>query len=169
MIGNKFYLNKKFFIFVFVFSFLFFSPAFAKEFKFDFQPTGSPIEIGFIEINKNTLYSSLIGYGWDTSPANDADRATGSDLERDFVYDSTDREFKVDLPNGKYNVTVLLGDKGAFAHDNMDVSAETVLKLSGVNTATGEVKQLSFTVDLSDGQLNILFQDVGGADPNWVS
>jgi len=172
MVEKKFSLRKKFFLFLSLIFLFFVSTASAVEYKFDFQPPGSPVQAGFIEINKNTMYAASSGYGWDASygpPANDLDRAIGSDLERDFIYDSLNREFDVDLPNGKYDVTVYLGDKDAYAHDDMNVYAETVLKLSGVDTAANEVKELMFTIGLSGGQLNLIYQDAGGADPNWVS
>jgi len=162
------------FIILFVLSFVLAAEAVsAVEFKFDFQPSGSPVQDGFIEINKDDLYAVSPGYGWDTglgSPANDFDRAIGGDLERDFIYDSADRQFNVDLPNGKYDVTVYLGDKGAFAHDDVFIDAEAgSWDLSDVDTTAGEVKVLTFGITVSDGQLNILFRDNGGADPNWVS
>jgi len=159
------------FVIIATFFLLFLPKALAVEFKFDFQPSGSPVQAGFIEINKDDLYALVPGYGWSSAVDNDGDRGGAyTDLERDFVYDNDDRMFNVNLPNGDYTVTVYLGDKGAFAHDDMYVDAEGgPWDLSDVDTAAGEVKILSFDITVSDGQLNILFRDNGGADVNWVS
>jgi hypothetical protein len=50
----------------------------------------------------------------------------------------------------------------------MDVYAEGVLKLDDVTVEAGQFKVLSFTVALSDGELNIRFHDDGGTDENWI-
>jgi hypothetical protein len=135
--------------------------------KFDFGTATSPVETDFINVTKNTVYPAN-GYGWTTAVDNDYDRGIGNDLERDFVYDNDNRTFNIDLPNDDYLVTVLLGDKGSYSHDNMNVYAEDVLKLYNVTTAAGEVKWLNFTITVTDGQLNITFNDGGGTDSNWV-
>jgi hypothetical protein len=140
---------------------------FEEYLKFDFQIPSSPVEPGFINITKDMLYNSSVGYGWTSSPSGDRDRGIGSALERDFIFDSINRTFNIDLSNGDYFVTVFLGDM-SYAHDDVDVYAEGILKLDDVNTSAGEIKRLSFLVPVSDGQLNILFNDSGGSDPNWV-
>jgi hypothetical protein len=136
-----------------------------KEYKkFDFQPANGQLEENYTNITRTMLYNSSIGYGWLTSPADDRDRGSGSypeNLTRDFIFDSADRTFIVDLPNGKYIVTVLLGDM-SYAHDLMNVYANSQLKLSGVNTSAGQIKWLDFFVSVDNSQLNITFNDTGG-------
>jgi hypothetical protein len=140
---------------------------FEEYLKFDFQIPYSPVELGFINITKDMIYNSSVGYGWTSSPSGDRDRGIGSALERDLIFDSINRTFNIDLSNGDYFVTVFLGDM-SYAHDDVDVYAEGILKLDDVNTSAGEIKRLSFLVPVSDGQLNVLFNDSGGSDPNWV-
>ncbi|MBD3155822.1 MAG: hypothetical protein GF368_04150 [Candidatus Aenigmarchaeota archaeon] len=136
--------------------------------KFDFQPDTSPVESGFIKITKSTLYIPSLGYGWSNSPFGSRDRNIGSDLERDLIFGPNNREFKVDLPNGDYIVTVLLGDL-SYSHDNMDVFAEGDLKLDDISTSSGQIEWLDFFVNVNDATLNMEFSDDGGIDPNWVS
>ena len=140
---------------------------FEEYLKFDFQIPSSPVEAGFINITKDMIYNSSVGYGWTNSPSGDRDREIGSALERDLIFDSVNRTFNIDLPNGEYFVTVFLGDM-SYAHDDVDVYAEGILKLDDVNISAGEIKRLSFLLPVSDGQLNVLFNDSEGSDPNWV-
>jgi hypothetical protein len=136
-----------------------------EKYKFDFQPAGSPVEENYTMITRTMLYNSSTGYGWLASPIDDRDRGSGSypeNLTRDFIFDSVNRTFIVDLPNGNYIVTVLLGDM-SYAHDLMNVYANDQLKLSGVNTSAGEIKWLDFFVPIDNGQLNITFSDTGGS------
>jgi len=136
--------------------------------KYDFGIPASPVEVGFINVTNYTSYNPSLGYGWDTNPLDGRDRGSGTDLTRDFIFDTDDREFKVDLPNGMYYLTVYLGDM-SYAHDNMDVTAEGTVLADNENTVAGEVKPFSSFVTVSDGQLNVLFHDDGGSNPHWTS
>jgi fibronectin type 3 domain-containing protein len=118
-------------------------------------------------VTPSTTYSALTGYGWDTSSGLDArDRLAPDNLRSDFVYSSSDNTFKVDLPNGQYLVTIIVGDQ-SFSHDNINIYAEGILEAT-VSTNAGEFKQITFVVLISDGQLDVLLQDAGGSDANWV-
>lgn len=133
-------------------------------YQFDFGTSTSPTETNFIKITRDMIYSA--DYGWMTNPSDDRDRGTGSDLERDFIFDSANRTFSIKA-DGDYIVTVLLGDK-SYAHDNMNVYAEGVWKLKNINTAAGEIKRLNFSTTVTDNKLDIMFNDGGGTDPYWI-
>jgi hypothetical protein len=64
-------------------------------------------------------------------------------------------------------VTVIIGDQ-SYLHDSIDIYAEGVLKANNVYAAAGTFMEVTFTVTVSDGQLNLLFHDDGGTDANWV-
>jgi len=134
---------------------------------FDFQPRGAPIMAGYIEVNPATIYDVQIGYGWITAPGAARDRVAGTDQTRDFIFDSAERVFKINLANGWYMISVSLGDM-TVRHDQMSVLANEVLKIEKVTTAGGEVRLFDFEVTVTDGVLDIMFQDVGGSDANWV-
>ena len=49
----------------------------------------------------------------------------------------------------------------------MEVAAEGITRLSGINTNAGEFKQLGFNVQVTDGTLDLTFSDAGGVD-GWL-
>src|SRR2546430_9578762 len=71
-------------------------------------------------------------------------------------------------PGGTYNLRIYLGDAAAL-HDNMKVTAEGGATQT-VTTAAGTFQAITLVgVDAdSNGILTITFQDLGGADPNFV-
>jgi fibronectin type 3 domain-containing protein len=136
--------------------------------RFDFGTVSSPLESGYASVTESSLYSAAVGYGWDSSVGlNSRDRGSPDNLRRDFVFSSSDHTFSVDLSNGVYNVTLIVGDL-SFDHNKIDVYAEGVLKVNDLTVPKGTFTVVSFTVTVSDGQLNIGFHDDGGVDPNWV-
>lgn len=133
---------------------------------FDDDDAGVETEPGFTSFIISPY--SQGGYGWDnTANIDDRKRTSGTALKKDLHFSSQDRTFKIDLPNGTYNVTLYIGDM-QYPHDKMDISVEGVLVLDDISSAAGEVKELSFSTTVSDGTLDILFHDDGGTDPNWV-
>jgi hypothetical protein len=120
---------------------------------YDFGTASSPLEPGYIRISH---YKSR-------------DReAPDNNLRRDLIFDSSDATFVPwDIPNGNYLVTVTIGDQ-QYRHDNIDVYAEGALKLNDVTVEAGQFTVQTFTVTLSDGELNIRFHDDGGTDENWI-
>ena len=73
----------------------------------------------------------------------------------------------VTLTNGVWAGTLVMGDQTT-AHDNMMVWAQGQLIGNGINTVAGGQTNLSFQVDVTDGQLNLQFDDAGGSDPSWL-
>jgi fibronectin type 3 domain-containing protein len=135
---------------------------------FDLGTGASPVESGYTAVSDSTLYSALAGYGWaSTAGLGARDRGVPDELRRDLVFASVDRAFSVDMANGEYEVTLLVGDQ-SYVHDLIDVYAEGFLEANDVSAAAGTFSEVVFTVTVSDGQLNLLFHDDGGADANWV-
>lgn len=83
------------------------------------------------------------------------------------MFSDTDHTFNVDLANGQYKVTLIIGDN-SYGHDLIDVYAEGVLQVNHLTVNAGTFSGQVFTVTVSDGQLNISFHDAGGSDSNWV-
>jgi subtilisin family serine protease len=137
---------------------------------FDFGTSGSPVEAGYIKVTNVTAYSASTGYGW-SSPDNlwTRDRAAPDDLRRDFVCGNLTEgsTFNVDLADGHYLVTVVIGDQGSM-HDDIDVYAEGVVVVNDLATLAGSFQEVTFATTITDGQLNLRIVDDGGADPNWV-
>jgi fibronectin type 3 domain-containing protein len=94
------------------------------------------------------------------------DRGTSDALRRDFTF-TPDGTFVLDVPNGSYNLVVVVGD-ATTAHDQMGFFAEGVLK-ANLSTAAGQfLEQSLYGVSVRDGQLTLRFDDLGGVDPNVV-
>jgi fibronectin type 3 domain-containing protein len=136
--------------------------------QFDFGSAGSPVESGYVQVTESTAYSAVSGYGWESTVGLDSrDRGAPDNLERDFVFSSTNHTFNVDLANGQYKVTLTIGDND-YTHDVIDVYAEDVLQVNHLTVNAGTFATQVFTVAVGDGQLNIGFNDAGGPDLNWV-
>ena len=85
--------------------------------KFDFGTKISPVQAGYTRVAENTLYSPATGYGWGNSSVSSRDRGDvgtpgGAErmLERDFCIPGAGNGFYVDIPDGKYRVTMIVGD-----------------------------------------------------------
>ena len=120
-------------------------------------------------MNPASTYIASAGYGWQTGRVRSADRAPsrfgGTDLTRDNNW-FTSAVFAVDVPLGSYEVTVIMGDQ-AYAYDEMGVFLEGG-QVATVTSVAGESVSSTHTVEVSDGQLNVGFEDLGGAGPNVV-
>ena len=135
---------------------------------FDLGTPSSPVEPGYIGVNETTLYDTSLGYGWVNAPGLDSrDRGSPDDLRRDFVCSRNDATFNVDVPDGDYTVTLIVGD-GAYTQDMIDVYAEGVLVINDLTAQKGTFQEVSFTVTVIDGQLNLTFHNDGGISTNWV-
>lgn len=129
------------------------SPVGFSQRYFDFGPDGSPLAFRFTPVSDLTTYSAGQGYGWLLgAPLQAIDRGVGNALTRDFVQ-GTDANFAVDVPAGNYAVTVVMGDS-VRAITNVKITLEGAL-VDTVNATAGQVKVLSYTTQVSDGQLNI--------------
>ena len=58
-----------------------------------------------------------------------------------------------------------LGDTGPYLHDDMGIFLQGT-QVDEVATAAGQVVSKSYTVNVVNGQLDLLLKDLGGVDPN---
>ena len=135
------------------------------EAYFDFGTTGSPIANGYTRVAHNTTYSAGLGHGWTSGSIDSRDRGSyyGDDLERDFNHTALGT-FVVDVPAGPaiYTVTVTLGD-GLALRDDMGIILEGAL-VDSVTAAAGQYEVRTYTVTVSDGQLTLTVDDLGGSN-----
>ena len=125
------------------------------SFKFDFG--SGKTAPGYIQITPESKFSYQIGYGFDqNSVVGSIDRG-GNPLTGDFITSKKPFYFSVKLPDGNYDVKLLLGDaKG--------ISATTVrtecrrLMLENIRTVKGKIRTESFTVHVKDS----LIRDANG-------
>ena len=132
---------------------------------FDFGTAASPLAAGYTKVTHATTYSAAQGFGWTSGTIGSRDRTTGSDLTRDFNFTHTGT-FAVDVPDGRYRVTLTMGDATA-GHGQMAVFLENGL-VATVSTAGSEFETLAFDVAVTDGQLTVWLNDTGGSDLNVV-
>ena len=115
--------------------------------KFDFGTATSPVQTGYTRVSPNTLYSPSTGYGWGKTGADSRDRgATGTgsgeeDLERDFCLVNAGNAFYVDIPNGKYRITLLVGD--STAKSGVTVRADGIPIVPSMGAGAGKWSRVS--------------------------
>jgi len=141
--------------------------------RFDFGISGSPVQPDFLPVIPQTTYSATRGYGWTTRVAG-ANRQDPnmSALRTDLNY-AKDATFRVDLPDGNYSVRVYHSNPKyhgvtTYIADNFRVYAEGAVQYTIANIPAGTTDIRTFTVTVTDGALDIRFQDFGGWDGNFV-
>src|SRR5690606_24155979 len=70
--------------------------------------------------------------------------------------------FAVDVPTGVYDVTLTLGD-GLAIRDEMGIFLEGT-HVDTVTAAAGEYETRTFTITVTDGQVTLALEDLGGAN-----
>ena len=131
------------------------------SFKFDFGTTLTAK--GFIAVTPETIYSNQTGYGF--APGSDvvAVNRGGDLLSGDFITSVKPFFFSVKLPEGNYDIKILLGD-------SKGISATTVraecrrLMLENIRTTKGKIITKKFTVHVKDS----LIRDKEGTVVNKV-
>lgn len=135
------------------------------EARFDFGTTSSPLLSGWTRVAESTDYSAAQGFGWTDGTIHSRDRgfSYGTELERDFNFTELGT-FAVDVKPEPtiYTVTLTMGD-GLAARDDMGVILEGAL-VDTVTAAANQYEVRTFTVTVTDGQLTLTLDDLGG-DP----
>lgn len=174
---------------------LFAIPASARDvgLRFDMGTPDSPLKEGYVRATPGDVYTPSKGWGFRTRPARAFDRPksrfneewyrkfwgpsiTGrepyygepvDDLWRDGVSDAKDIVFRAKVPNGVYDVAVILGDE-EWTRLDMNVAAEDSVVLRDVRTwiywgAYPAHRRLVFRTAVRDGVLDLRFF-TGGRD-----
>jgi fibronectin type 3 domain-containing protein/pimeloyl-ACP methyl ester carboxylesterase len=144
------------------------APPLPTEAAFDFGTSSSPVETGYAQVTTSTAYSASLGYGWSSTAGLDSrDRGAPDSVRRDLVFSPAEKTFDVDVANGDYLVTLIIGDQN-FMHDQINGYVEDALVISHLTALAGSFQEVCFRATITDGQLNLRIVDDGGADPNWV-
>lgn len=118
------------------------------SFKFDFG--GSSAAPGYLPVTSKSSYTDATGFGFtNNSEVKEVCRGIKKNSSSDYITASKPFYFSVKLPEGNYDVKLILGDvKGTSA---TTVRAECRrLFLQNVRTKNGEIKTASFTVHVKD-------------------
>lgn len=125
-------------------------------YRFDFQPAGAPLGAGFVEVTRATAYTPERGYGIVTdSVSNMLDRNRGGTdpVGGDFIaYFNGSYQFLADIPNGEYDVEVIVGELGGSATTNVAIEGVAL----GTINASGAITRREFPgVVVADGQFTL--------------
>ena len=117
----------------------------AQPMKFDFGTTNTIA--GFTAVNPTDVFTPEKGYGFDLGFTPRAEDRGGNPVKGDFVTGEGGFYFSVALPQGNYDITLLLGDPAGTS--NTTVKAES-RRLMLENVATTDKQQMSrkFTVNV---------------------
>ncbi|HXG12418.1 MAG TPA: PKD domain-containing protein, partial [Gemmataceae bacterium] len=130
---------------------------------FDFGTDTSPVADGAVGVPL-VKYSSARGYGWKSLPGLTAvDRLTSDPLTCDF-HRGRNGTFVVDLPNGSYQVTAILGDPFSLL-DRVNLTVEGQMVAARLFANVGGTVRATFQADVTDGRLDLQIADKGGSNP----
>ncbi len=114
---------------------------------------------GYTQVTEATQFSTTTGFGWQSGTLGSRDRGIppGTNaLNRDFDF-TADGTFAVNLPNGSYSVTVMMGD-GSYAHGPSAIYLEGG-QVDTVTTAVARFQSRTYAVTVTGGQLDLRLKD----------
>ena len=159
------------------------------RFRFDFGPAGSDVQQGYLGVTPDSAYSTALGYGFIKRPS-EAETITETDTvfdtnrmqlwrvidgmvdldarTRDYVAGNS-FDFRVDLPDGVYDVVATVGHRTALHHlrilangvrvaDGLSVFTYNYADRGGRNEQLiGGVYRVSLATNVQDGKLFLSF------------
>ncbi len=131
------------------FSFLLLSAlSHAQSFRFDFGP--GKVAQGYTAVLPDTKYSVEKGYGFEFSSGLIGRSNGGNDALRDgYITSDKPFYFSVKLPEGNYNVKVILGDKNGTSVTTIKAECRRLM-IEKAETAKGQFSTQEFTVHVRD-------------------
>jgi lysophospholipase L1-like esterase len=123
----------------------------ATRFRFDFGPGN--VEPGYTQVVPATIYHNDRGYGFDPgSTVMGVDRGGSDALRGDFCTSDRPFLFSIDLPEGNYNVRVILGDREGESATTVKAESRRLM-LERVKTRRGEFASRTFTVNVRNSRI----------------
>lgn len=122
-----------------------------RTFRFDFG--NGRVKPGFVKVLPGTVYSPQRGYGIDFGSAVTANTLAGKEALSDgYLAAATPFYFSVKLPEGDYDVKVMLGDD-AGTSDAAIRAENRRMMVNRVTTGKGKHKTVSFTLHIRDSMI----------------
>ena len=122
------------------------------EFKFDFG-SGKTAK-GYTQVSAESYYSKEKGFGFmSNSKVENINHKSKNALTSDFCTSNQPFFFTVDIPEGNYNIKVILGDIEGESTTTVKVENRRLM-LEKVTTAKGEFLTKNFTVNVRNAQIN---------------
>jgi len=119
----------------------------SSSFKFDFG--SGKTTPGYIQIKPDTKFTYQIGYGFDQGSVVESVDRGGNALTGDFITSSKPFYFSVKLPDGNYDVKILLGDTKGISATTIRTECRRLM-LENIRTTKGMISTLTFTVHVKD-------------------
>lgn len=137
----------KFFCFTILFL-LFINDATAQSLKFDLGE-GTPAK-GYIKVTAGTTFNYTRGFGFDQGSVVRSVKRKGNDILRcDHITSDKPFYFSVKIPEGNYDVKIILGDKEGSSATTIRAENRRLF-LQNIRTKKGEIVEKIFTIHVRD-------------------
>jgi lysophospholipase L1-like esterase len=118
------------------------------NFKFDFGT--ATVVPGYAVVTPQTIYTDASGYGFiNTGDVNAIIRNKKNTLTSDFITSSKPFFFSVKIPEGNYDVKIILGDVSGISAITVRAECRRLF-LQNIQTKKNEIKSETFTVHVKD-------------------
>lgn len=131
------------------------------SFKFDFG-TAKAVK-GYTAVTPDTKFSYQTGYGFDQGSVVTAVDNGGNTLTSDYITSKKPFYFSVKLPEGNYDVKLLLGDSKGTSATTVRTECRRLM-LENIRTTKGKITAQTFTVHVRDSMI----RDANGNITNKV-
>jgi lysophospholipase L1-like esterase len=135
------------FYFILITFFALNSKAQQTSFKFDFG-SGKPAP-GYTQITPASKFDYKTGYGFDQNSVVESVDRGGDLLKGDFITSNRPFFFSVMLPDGNYDVKLLLGDSKGTSATVLRTECRRLMRES-IQTVNKEIRAVQFTVHVKD-------------------
>lgn len=149
----------------FLTSVMYHSPKDQKKF-FDFGPADSDVDSSAALVTENTLFNGEFGFESSDGLASVINDQNIHIVLQDDVHGTEPATFKMAMLNGHYTVTVTQGNS-VQTFDELSISANGEMKVSGINIAANESKVSTFDVSVENGLLSISIEDQSATAKSW--
>ncbi len=127
-------------------------PVHSQSYKFDFG--SGKVQEGYTQVLPTTEYSAETGYGFEFSQKLIASSVAGRDeLRNDYITCNAPFYFSVKLPEGSYNVKVILGDKRGTSKTTIKAECRRLM-VEEIITKKGSFANAEFTVHVKDSLIH---------------
>jgi lysophospholipase L1-like esterase len=122
-------------------------------YKFDFGQ--GKVAQGYIQVLPHMIYNPECGFGFynNDSAIFSIDRGRHNDLYTDFITGNKPFLFAVDVPEGNYNIKVIMGDKEGESITTVKAESRRLM-LEKVHTEAGKFKTKMFTTNVRFSTIN---------------
>jgi len=129
------------------------------SYKFDFGTDKAAK--GYIAVTPKTTFSAATGYGFETGSTVQAIDRGGNALTGDYITSSTPFYFSIQLPDGNYDVKLVLGDAKGNSATTVRVENRRLM-LENIRTEYGKQIVKTFTVHVKDSLIRDAQQKESG-------